>query len=100
MKRLRREWEVFFSCPAEMRVLMIANMIYALLLPVIEIFVAAYVFRNSRAVGRVFTYQLGVYTATPIAFFVNGCVLSRVGAKHLYAAGMVLSGVALEIVMQ
>ena len=83
-----------------MQILMVANMMYALVLPVIEIFVAAYVMRNSHAVARVVTYQLSIYAATPLAFYLNGKVLARVGARHLYAAGMLLSGVAMILMMQ
>ncbi len=100
MKRLRKEFEVFLRCPHSMQVLMVSNMMYALVLPVIEIFVAAYVMRNSQAVAKVVTYQLSIYAATPLAFYINGKLLGRVGAKHLYAAGMLLSGVAMMLMMQ
>jgi YQGE family putative transporter len=100
MSRLRREVEVFLQCPRAMQVLMVSNMMYALVLPVIEIFVAAYVMRNSRAVAKVVTYQLSIYAATPLAFYLNGKLLGRLGAKHLYAAGMLLSGVAMMLMMQ
>ena len=99
MNRLRKEFEVFLSCPHSMQVLMVSNMMYALVLPVIEIFVAAYVMRNSHAVAKVVTYQLSIYAATPLAFYLNGKMLGRVGAKHLYAAGMILSGVAMVLMM-
>jgi YQGE family putative transporter len=100
MSRLRKEFDVFFSCPHSMQVLMVSNMIYGLVLPVIEVFVAAYVMRNSHAVAKVVTYQLSIYAATPLAFYINGKLLGRVRAKHLYAAGMVLSGVAMMLMMQ
>lgn len=100
MSRLRKEIDVFLSCSRSMRVLMVSNMIYALVLPVIEIFVAAYVMRNSHAVARVVTYQLAIYAATPLAFYINGKLLGRVGAKHLYAVGMLLSGVAMMLMME
>jgi YQGE family putative transporter len=100
MSRLRKEFDVFLGCPHSMQVLMVSNMIYALVLPVIEVFVAAYVMRNSHAVAKVVTYQLSIYAATPLAFYINGKLLGRVGAKHLYAAGMVLSGVAMMLMMQ
>ena len=100
MNQLRKEFEVFLRCSHSMQVLMVSNMIYALVLPVIEVFVAAYVMRNSHAVSKVVTYQLSIYAATPLAFFLNGKLLGRVGAKHLYAAGMVLSGVAMMLMMQ
>ncbi len=100
MNRLRKELQVFSRCSHSMQVLMISNMIYGLVLPVIEIFVAAYVMRNSHAVSKVVTYQLSIYTATPLAFYLNGKLLAHVGAKHLYAAGMLLSGVAIMLMMQ
>jgi YQGE family putative transporter len=100
MNRLRKELEVFFRCSRSMQILMVSNMMYALVLPVIEIFVAAYVMRNSRAVAKVVTYQLSIYAATPLAFYINGKLLGRIGAKHLYAAGMLLSGVAMMLMMQ
>lgn len=100
MNRLRKEFEVFRSCSRSMQILMVSNMMYAFVLPVIEVFVAAYVMRNSRAVAKVVTYQLSIYAATPLAFYINGKLLGRIGAKHLYAAGMLLSGVAMMLMMQ
>lgn len=100
MNRLRAEFELFRRCPHSMQVLLLSNMIYALVLPVIEIFVAAYVMRNSHEVSKVVTYQLSIYAATPLAFYVNGRLLGRVAAKHLYAVGMLLSGVAMILMMQ
>ena len=79
MNRVRRELDVFLRCPRSMRILLISNMIYSLVLPVIGIFVSAYVMRNSHAVSKVVTYQLSVYIATPVAFFLNGLLLGRVG---------------------
>ena len=100
MNRLRREFEVFIRCSRSMQVLIVSNMIYALVLPVIEVFVAAYVMRNSHDVARVVTYQLAVYTATPVAFYLNGLLMGRVEVKHLYAAGMLLSGMAMMLLMR
>jgi YQGE family putative transporter len=99
MSRLRKELDVFLRCSHSMRVLMLSNMIYALVLPVLEIFVAAYVMRNSHAVDKVVTYQLSVYAGTPVAFYLNGILLGRVESKHLYAAGMLLSGTAMMMMM-
>jgi YQGE family putative transporter len=100
MNSVRRELEVFLRCPRSMRILLLSNMTYSLVLPVIEIFVSAFVMRNSHAVGTVVTYQLSVYVATPVAFFLNGLLLGRVEAKHLYAGGMLLSGVAMIMLMR
>jgi len=97
---LRGELEVFLACSRSMRILLVANMIYALVLPVIEIFIAAYVMRNSHEVSKVVTYQLSVYAATPVAFYLNGLLMGRIAVKHLYGAGMLLSGVAMMMLMR
>lgn len=100
MTGLRRELALFRECPHSMRVLIVANMVYALVLPVIEIFVAAYVMRNSNQVAKVVAYQLSIYAATPLAFYINGRLLGRVSSKHLYALGMLLSGLAMILMMR
>lgn len=99
MNRLAKEYRVFLSCPRDMRVLLVTNMIYAFVLPVIEIFVAAYVMRNSHDVSKVVTYQLAIYAGDPFAFWLNGVMLGRISIKRLYAAGMLLSAVAMLVMM-
>jgi YQGE family putative transporter len=79
---------------------MLSNMVYALVLPLIEIFAAAFVMRNTHAVDRVVIFQLSVYAATPLAFYLNGSLMGRINVKHLYAAGMLLSGIVLMLMMR
>ncbi|MGC2163920.1 MAG: MFS transporter [Silvibacterium sp.] len=74
-------------------------MIYAFVLPVIEIFVAAYVMRNSHDVSKVVTYQLAIYAGDPFAFLINGFMLGRISIKRLYAVGMLLSAIAMLVMM-
>lgn len=100
MRGIRRELEVFLGCSRRMKVLLLANMTYALVLPVIEIFVAAFVMRNSHQVSKVVTYQLALYVATPLAFLLNGALIGRIGVKRLYGAGMVLSGMSMMFLMR
>lgn len=100
MNYLRREYEVFKSCPRPMQVLLVANMIYGFVLPVIDIFISAYVMRNTRDVVHVICFPLGLYIGTPVAFALNGVLLRRLGVKYLYAGGMMLSGIALLVLMQ
>lgn len=99
LARCRTEIGIFLRCSASMRILMIGNMIYALVIPVIEIFVSAFVLRNSRGIESAILYQIAVYTATPCAFFLNGLLLGRVAVKHLYATGMLLSGMGMIYLM-
>lgn len=99
MKNPLHEYRVFLSYPHNMRVLLITNLIYAFVMPVIEIFIGAYVMRNSNDVKMVIAYQLAVYTGIPFTFLVNGWLLQRVSIKRLYSFGMLLSGVSMVCMM-
>jgi MFS transporter, YQGE family, putative transporter len=99
MKKLLSEYRHFLSYPHDMRILLLTNLIYAFVLPVIDVFVAAYVMRNSQDVKMVVTYQLAVYTGIPFTFLLNGYLLQSVNIKRLYSAGMLLSGVAMALMM-
>lgn len=99
MNKLKQEYQVFLSCSWNMRVLLVTNMIYALVMPVIEIFVGAYVMRNSNDVKMVIAYQLAVYTGIPFTFFINGWLLQHVSIPRLYSAGMLFSGLSMAFMM-
>jgi YQGE family putative transporter len=99
MNKLRHEYQHFLSYPHNMRILLLTNLIYAFVGPVIDLFVAAYVMRKSNDVTMVVTYQLAVYTGIPLTFFINGFLLQRINIKRLYSAGMLLSGVSMAVMV-
>ncbi|UYQ91048.1 MFS transporter [Chitinophaga horti] len=99
LKNLSREIKHFQEQPHDFRILTLTNLIYALVLPVIDIFVAAYVMRNSNDPTKVVIYQLTIYTGIPLTFLLNGFLLSRFNIKTLYSAGMMLSGVSMLVMM-
>lgn len=99
LKRPTKEYDVFLLLPRATRVLLVTNMIYAFVLPVIEIFVGAYIMRSSNDPAIVAVYQLTVYTGIPITFLVNGYLLNRVKISHLYSFGMLLSGLSMLVMM-
>ncbi len=99
MKKFLHEYQHFLTYPREMRILLLTNLIYAFVLPVIDIFVAAYVYRNSQDVKMVVLYQLAVYTGIPFTFLINGFLLQHVNIKRLYSAGMLLSGISMAVMM-
>ena len=99
MQRLLHELRHFRSYPHNMRVMLLTNMTYALVLPVLDIFVAAYVMGKSQDVRLVITYQLAVFAGIPAMFFVNGFILQHINIKRLYSLGMVLSGAAVAALM-
>lgn len=99
LKKPHDEYAVFLLMPRPTRVLLLTNMIYAFVLPVIEIFVGAYIMRSSNDPKIVAVYQLTVYTGIPITFLINGFLLNRIKISNLYSFGMLLSGLSMLIMM-
>src|SRR5882757_174833 len=99
MNKLWNEYRHFNSYPRDMRILLLTNLIYAFVLPVIDVFVSAYVMRNSQDVKMVVIYQLAVYTGIPFTFLINGFLLQHINIKRLYSAGMLLSGISMAVMM-
>ncbi|MCF0176530.1 MAG: MFS transporter [Bacteroidales bacterium] len=89
----------FRSYPRNMQVLLITNMIYAFVLPVVELFVGTYIMRNSSELAYVVGYQLAVYTGIPLTFLINGFIMKKVKMSWLYSFGMLLSGVSMAVMM-
>lgn len=99
LKKPNQEYAYFLLLPHATRVLLVTNMIYAFVLPVIEIFVGAYIMRSSNDPAIVAIYQLTVYTGIPITFYVNGFLLNHIKISHLYSFGMLLSGISMLLMM-
>src|SRR5258708_31150265 len=99
LKKPNEEYAFFLLMPRPTRVLLVTNMIYAFVLPVIEIFVGAYIMRSSNDPKIVAIYQLTVYTGIPITFLLNGFLLNHVKISNLYSFGMLLSGLSMLVMM-
>lgn len=96
---LFRELRHFGSHPLNMRVLLVANAVYALVGPVLDLFTGAFVMRNTHDVRIVMAYQLAVFVGIPLSFIINGHLFGRVSIRRLYALGFVISGLALVVMM-
>lgn len=99
LSKLTRETSFFQQQPKDMQVLLMTNMIYAFVLPVIEIFVGAYIMRSSNDPKIVALYQLTVYTGIPFTFLINGYLLRWFRISNLYSFGMLLSGASMFVMM-
>ena len=98
-KKLSSEIAFFQSHPLGMRVLLLTNLIYALVMPIVELFVGAYIMRNSEDISLVVIFQLAVYTGIPLTFMINGFLLNHFPIARLYSLGMLLSGVSMFAMM-
>jgi YQGE family putative transporter len=95
----KKEYDHFKSFPKNMRILLMTNLMYALVLPILELFVGAYILRQISDTSLVVIYQLAVYMGILFTFMINGFLLRRIKIAHLYSLGMLLSGVAMTIMM-
>lgn len=95
LAKLTSEYRFFQTMPHSMRVLLITNMLYALVLPVVEIFMAAYIMRFFNDTSYVAIFQVAMYTGIIITSLANGFLLKSFKVAHLYSFGILLSGVAM-----
>lgn len=95
MNKLKKEYLFFSQQPSNMRVLLLTNMCYALVLPVVEIFVGAYIMRNTSDPIMVAYYQLLMYMGIVFSSFINGFLLEKFNVKYLYAFGIMVSGLSM-----
>lgn len=99
MNKIKKEYLFFKEQAPNMRVLLMTNMLYALVLPVVEIFVGAYIMRNTSDPILVAYYQLFMYIGIIATSCVNGFLLRKLNVKTLYAAGILVSGMSMYAMM-
>lgn len=99
MNKLKTEYLFFKQQDSNMRTLLKTNMIYAFVLPVVEIFVGAYIMRNTSDPVSVAFYQLFMYIGIVFTSFINGFLLRKVNVKYLYACGILISGLSMFAMM-
>lgn len=97
--KLIKELNFFNSHPKGMRILLLTNLIYGLVGPIIELFIGAYIMRNSSDISLVVIFQLAVYTGIPLTFLINGVLLNKIKIAWLYSFGMLLSGISMFAMM-
>lgn len=96
---LSREYKVFTAQPHNMKVILITNLLYAMVLPVVEIFVGAYVMRSTSKPVMVAYYQLAMYAGVVTTSFVNGFLMKKFSSQSLYSAGILISGISMFLMM-
>ena len=82
-----------------MQVLLGVNMLYALILPVVEVFVGAYIMRNTNNPAMVALYQLAMYVGIILTSVFNGVLLKFIKVNILYTIGILLSAISMVVMM-
>ena len=93
--KITGEFKFFKGQPKNVRVLLITNMLYAIILPVVEIFVAAYIMRNTSNSSFVAAYQLSMYAGIVVTSLLNGLLLRYFKSSSIYAFGIIVSAFVL-----
>ncbi|MDR0618992.1 MAG: MFS transporter [Bacteroidales bacterium] len=93
--KITGEFRFFKEQPKNVRVLLITNMLYAIILPVVEIFVAAYIMRNTSNSSFVAAYQLSMYAGIVVTSLLNGLLLRYFKSSSIYAFGIIVSAFVL-----
>ncbi len=93
------ELAYFKSQPLQIRTLLLTNLLFAMVLPLIEIFAGAYIMRNTGSPSWVVVYQLCMYVGIVMSALLNGLLLRWFKSSQLYAFGIIISSVALMVMM-
>lgn len=99
MNKLKKEYLFFTQQEHNMKVLLGTNMLYALVLPVVEIFVGAYIMRTTSDPVMVAFYQLMMYVGIIGTSFLNGFLLNKFNVRTLFAGGIIVSGLSMYAMM-
>ena len=84
------ELAFFKSQPKEIRTLLVTNLLFAMVLPLIEIFAGAYIMRNTGSPSWVVVYQLCMYVGVVMSAMVNGLLLKWFKSSQLYTFGIII----------
>ena len=95
LSKITNEYKVFRAAPHNMQVLLATNMLYALVLPIVEVFVGAYIMRNTSSPAFVALYQLAMYVGIFFTSVINGYLLKHFRVNHLYMIGILISGMSM-----
>lgn len=93
------EIKFFLSQPKNIKTLLVTNLLFAMVLPVVEIFAGAYIMRNTGAASMVVVYQLCMYIGVVLSAVINGLLLRKFSVKLLYSFGIMFAAVALMVMM-
>ena len=99
MNGLIGEFKFFLSQPRNIKTLLVTHLLFAMVLPVIDIFAGAYIMRNTGSPSFVVKYQLCMYIGVVLAALVNGLLLKYLKSAFVYGFGIIISAISLMAMM-
>lgn len=99
MAGILNEFKVFSSQTRNVKTLLVTNLLFAMVLPIVEIFSGAYIMSNTSSASYVIYYQLCMYVGVVITALLNGLLLKRFRSSLVYGLGIILSSLSLMFMM-
>ncbi|MGI8419627.1 MAG: MFS transporter [Candidatus Levyibacteriota bacterium] len=81
------------------RKLLFSITIYNVIFPIFTIFINAFLWRESHNLTLLVIYNLVLYVALPIGFYVNGLLLQTFAAKKLLSVGLIVFGISVSVII-
>ncbi len=88
---LKNEFEHYRSLPHKARLLILSYNLRAVTSPILALFLNAYIWRMTSSVETAIIYNLGMFFALPIGFFINGKLLKKLPITHTHLIGLFLA---------
>ncbi|MCF0172803.1 MAG: MFS transporter [Bacteroidales bacterium] len=99
MAGIRGELRLFKSQEKNVRTLLVTNLLFAMVLPIIDVFAGAYVMRSTDSASCVVWYELCLFVGIVFTALVGGLLLRNFRPATIYGFGIILSAVSLMFMM-
>ena len=89
-QRLINEYNNFLRLSLNNRRLLLSYIFFLISYPFHEIFVNAYLWRQTEGIELLLVYNIFSFVGLPIGFFINGFLLKTFNIKSLYLSGLII----------
>lgn len=98
-ERIKKQKSAFERFTNDAKMLLSLNLVYHLILPIILIFVQAYLWGQTRDIKINLIYTLGSFGGNYLGYLLNGFLLKRYSIKVLFYLGLILSVLPMAVLV-
>jgi MFS transporter, YQGE family, putative transporter len=96
---IAKEKNHFQRLDTEAQKLLTSIALFSIIGPIFSIFINAFIWRQSQEFMLVSFYNIMVFAAIPLGFYLNGLLLRRIQPNILYFLGLLLSGLVIVVLI-
>ncbi|HWY79239.1 MAG TPA: MFS transporter, partial [Candidatus Sulfotelmatobacter sp.] len=90
--RFTKEVDHFYRLNKKAQRLLSSIFLYNVISPMLGVFINAFLWRQSHDVVLIALYNLAVYAAVPLGFYLNGIFMKKFSSGTLYTFGLLIGG--------